>query len=205
MPARHHRIAVLYRRHRADPVRPAQIVLVCLRDAPVGDLSLLDQVSHYLSHRFGLHMGVHAVLEIQVNMVGLKPPERAFHRGADALGPGIRNQGFVHRCAGSVKPDAEFGNKLHLIADILQRLSHHLLVVVRVLRCSVSLGGVEHGVTHVKGAPNRPYGFAVFCGRTVGVAKAHAAQSHGRDVQIRAQRALIHVPMPPCNCSCLQD
>ena len=152
----------------------------------MGDLALLDQVGHHLGHRLGLHTGVHAVLEVQVDVVGLKPPEGALHRGADGLGPGVWDQRLVHCGTGLVEADAEFGDDLDLVPDVLQGLPHQLLVLVGVSGGAVGLSGVEHGVAQIEGGPDGPDGLAPLGGGPIGVAEAHTPQTHGRDGQIGA-------------------
>ena len=187
MPPGHHGVSVLHRRHRADRVGPAQVVLRYLGDAPVGDLALFHQVGHHLGHRLRLHIGVHSVLKVKVDVVGLEPPERTLHRGSDRFRPCVGDQWLVHHCAGLVEADAELGDDLHLVPDILQRLAHQLLVFVGIGGGAVGLGGVEQGVTHIVSGPDGPGSLAPLCGRSVGVAEPHAAQC-----------ARIHGQMPPC-------
>ena len=65
----HHRVAVFHRRHRANRMGAAQVFFICLRDAPVGDLALADEIRHHPGHFLRLHCRVDAVLEIEVDVV----------------------------------------------------------------------------------------------------------------------------------------
>ena len=163
----------------------------------MGDFALPDQIGHHLGHRLGLHPGIHAVLEVQVNVVGLEPPEGALHGTTDGLGPGIRDQGLVHRRAGLVKADAELGDDLDPVPYVLQGLSHQLLVLMGVVRGAVGLGGVEQGVAQIKGGPDGPDGLAPLGGGAVGVAEAHAPQAHSGYRQVFAQCPCVHTQFPP--------
>ena len=198
VPPCHHGVAVLHRRHRANCVGPAQIILRRLGNAPVGDFARFHQVGHYACHFLRLHIGVHPVLEVQVDMIGLEPPERTLHRGSDRFRPCVGDQWLVHHCAGLVEADAELGDDLHLVPDILQCLTHQLLILMGIGGGAVGLGGVEQGVTHIVSGSDGPGSLAPLCGRSVGVAEPHAAQSHSGDRQVGAQCACIYRQMPPC-------
>ena len=182
----HHGVAVLHRRHRAHRVGPSEARLIGLGDPPVGDLALPNKIRHHLGHRLGLHLGVHAVLEVQVDVVGLEPPEGALHRGADGLRPGVRDQGFIDRRAGLVEADAELGDDLDAGSDVPQGLPHQLLILMGIGGGAVGLGGVEQGIAQVIGGPDGADRLMFLRGRPVGVAESHTPQTHGRDRQIGA-------------------
>ena len=195
--ARHHGIAVFHRRHRADRVRPAQIVLVRFRNAPVQDLALADEVGHHARNRLRLDRGVDAVLEVQVDVVGPEACERAPDRSADDLRAGVRDERLVDCCAGFIKGDAELADDLHLIAYVFERRADQFFVVVRVGLGAVCLGGVEKGVANVIGRADHADGFAALGGRAVGMAETHAAEADRRDAQAVAQFTKSHGETPP--------
>lgn len=75
MPSCHDRVAVLDSSNRADRIGAAQILFVCLRDAPGTNLAFLHEIGHGGSDRLRLDLGIDAVLAAEINMVGLKAPE----------------------------------------------------------------------------------------------------------------------------------
>lgn len=71
----HDRAAVLDSSNRADRIGVAQILFVCLRDAPGTNLAFLHEIGHGGSDRLRLDLGIDAVLAAEIDMVGLKAPE----------------------------------------------------------------------------------------------------------------------------------
>ena len=188
----HHGIPVLHRRHRADRVGAAQVLLIRLRDAPVRDLPLPDQIGHYAGHLLRRDSRVDPVLEIKVDMVGFETPQRPFQGLPDGFRTGIREQGVGNLPARQVKPHAELGGDHRPVPAGGQRLPHQAFVAVRVLRRAVHLGGIKESIPHFKGFPHQTDRFPLLSGRTVGVGKAHAAQPDGGNGQILAQNSLLH-------------
>ena len=148
----HHRVSVLYRRHRAHGMSPPQVVFICLRDAPVSNFAFLDQISHHLRHSFRLYVGVDSVLEIQVNVIGSEPFQRSFHRFADGLRAGIRHQRQWNLSALLVKPQAKFRGDYRMILYICQCLAHQRFIYMGVVGGTVHLSGIKKSIAQIKGA-----------------------------------------------------
>ena len=188
----HHGIAVLHSRHRADGVRPAQVIFIGLRNAPVCDFSFADEVGHDARHFFRGHLGVDAVLEVEVDVVGFQPPEGAFHRPADSFRTGIGNQRQRHLAAFKVKTQAKLGGDFYTASMRGQRFAHQALVDMRLLRCSVNFGSVKKRVPKIYGLPQKAHRLALLRGHAVAMGKAHATEAYGGNGQIPSKNPCIH-------------
>ena len=79
------------------------------------DFSLLDEFRHRFSHGFRFYVRVYAVLDVEVDVVGLQTGQRTFHRPAYRLWRRIGNDGPRPRHA-TVHRDTELSGKHHLVA-----------------------------------------------------------------------------------------
>lgn len=190
----HHGVPVLHRRHRADRVRAAQVCRIRLRNAPVRDLSLADEVRHRPGDLLGRHGRVDAVLKIQVDALCAQAPQRPLHRLADGRRPGIGEQRQRHLSAGKVEPEAELRGDGHPSAEERQGLAHERLVCVRVLRRAVDLRRVKEGIAHLHRLEDAAHSLPLFHGRAVCVGQSHAPQPHRGYGQPAAQGPRLHLP-----------
>lgn len=95
------------------------------------DLPFLYQVGHHGCHRFRLHVGVCAVLVVEVDMVGLQAAQGAFDRTAYRLGTRVRNDGVRAGGFGMLERNAEFGGKDNLVAEGSEGFAQQFLAIVR--------------------------------------------------------------------------
>ena len=176
----------------------AQILLRGLRNAPVQDFPLADQVGHYAGHLFGCDLRVDAVLVVEVYAVCAQTAERPLDRAADGRRTRIGNHGMRAARFGTLERYAEFGGDDDPVPKPPQGLAQQFFVVVRPVRRAVHLGRVEKGIAHLHGVGEQFRHFALVGRSAVGMAHAHAAQSHGRHSQsAEPQCSVIHLCFSP--------
>ena len=124
--------------------------------------------------------------------VGTQPPQGAFYRCPDHLWPGIGHQRFIDRRAALIEMDAEFGGNDHFVPVGAQRPSQQLFVVIGMFRRAIYLGSVKKGTAQVYGLCQQFLHLFLVRRRAVGMAHAHAPQSHGGDFQVFSQCAVFH-------------
>ena len=141
----------------------------------MGNLTLFDQIRHDAGHFLNGDIRIGSVLVIQINVIRTQPCQRCFHRRANDLRPGIRNQRLVDLRAGHIEVDTELGGNRHPIPERLQRCAHQLLVIMGIVRRSVDFRRIKEGIAHVHSLGHQLC-HLLFVGRcAVGVAHAHAA------------------------------
>lgn len=89
MPAREHGVAVLDGRHGAHRIRSPQVILVRLRDAPCADLACLHELGHEAGHFLRLHVGVGAMLVVEIDAIDAQTAQAAVDGATDRLGPRV--------------------------------------------------------------------------------------------------------------------
>ena len=182
MPPSHHRVAVLYCCQWADCVSLADNIFGGLGDTPMGDFSLLDQVSYGSRNFFHGHLWIDTVLIVKVNVVSSQSAETTFHGGTDRFRAAVQQ-----RTAGTNGFQPEFCGDYHLVTDIFQCLAHQFLVVGGRAICigtNIDLCGVKKSVSHLIGAADNPNGICLFQRCAIGMGQHHATKSHGADLQI---------------------
>lgn len=195
MSAGHHRVAVLHGRDGADLVGAAQILLRRLRDSPVENLPLADQVGHRARLLLGLHLRVDAVLVVEIDAVGAQAAERLLHRTADGRRTRVGNEGVRPCAVGVVERQPEFRGEDDPVAEGAQRLAQQLLVVVRPVGRAVDLRRIEEVIAHLHGIGQQLRHLALVGRSAVSVAHAHTAQPHGGDPQpAQSQYSVLHRP-----------
>ena len=168
------RIFALQRRHRMDRMGAADVGDAGLRQAEVAHLALPDEVGDGAGDVLDRHGRIDPVLIEEVDMVGLEPLERAFHRLADVRRAAVEAGALL----AVVEAEAELGGDGHLVAAAGERAAEQLLV----LEGAIDLGGVEEGAAEFDGAMQRGDRLG-FVRRAVGLAHAHAAEADRRDLQ----------------------
>ena len=134
------------------------------------DFSFTDQVADRPGNLFDRHLGIDAVLVVEVDMVGTQPFQRAFDRPADLFRTTAERLPPLR-----VDPNAEFSGYDHLVADRCHRFADQFLVGVR----PVALRRIEE--SHPKLVCLAEQGnhlVPVRCG-TIAVTHAHTTQSDG--------------------------
>jgi hypothetical protein len=101
-------------------------------------------------------------------MLSTQPAQRVLDRCPDVLRPAVQTGP-----AAAAEGEPELGGDDDLLADRSQGLADKLFVRER----AVHLGGVEEGDAEVDGGANEGDAVLLADGRTVRVAKPHAAQS----------------------------
>ena len=118
-----------------------------LRQTEVQHFAGVDQFSHRASHVLDRHLGVDAVLVVQIDMVGPQPAERVFHRPPDAVGAAAHAARLdTVLCEG----EPELGSDLHLVSHWFECFADDVLVQER----PVHFGGVEEGHAKFDGMAN---------------------------------------------------
>jgi hypothetical protein len=117
------------------------------------------------------------VLVVQVDVVGAKPPQRTFERGADVGRAAVEDTG----ASSGVGDHAELGRHHDLVAAVLDRAADEFLVGER----PVDLGGIDEGDAQVEGSVDGADGLGVVAaGAGVGGRHPHGAQADAGDVQV---------------------
>ena len=163
-----------------------RIVCARLGQAEVLDLALLDQVFHRARHVLDRHVGVDAVLVVEIDDVGPEALERSLATCLDVLRAAVELRRHARL------EIAELGGNHHLIAKGSKRFAHEFLVRER----TVELGGVEEGDAALHGCTDQRDHFLLvrgWSGRAVDTAHAHAAKPERRDFQ-RAKLAAWRSP-----------
>ncbi len=147
------------------------------------DLPLANQIRHGARDVFDRHVGVHAVLVVEVDRVHAQSLQRAFGDLLDVVGPAVQDLLPV-----GTHLEPEFRGDDDLAAERLQRLADDLLVdgavnLRRIEECDASFGGCAYERDRL-----------LRVGRgAVAVTETHRAVADGRDVQAAvAESALLH-------------
>ena len=154
---------------------PADGLCASFRHTPVKHLALLHQLCNGPGHLFGSRLLIHAMLIVEVDVVGTQPFQRPFHRLPDGFWPRVESLLEV------LQRNAELCGNLHFVSNRLQRLAHQLLIAVR----TVALCRVEERHAQFVVRPANQFYHLFFVTRiTIAVTHAHAAQPEGRHLQI---------------------
>ena len=155
----------------------------------VPDLALGDELGERADGLLDRGARVHAVLVVQVDVVGAEPLQRALHGKAHVLRAAVQ----AARAVAAVPDRAELGRDHHLVPATGERPSEQFLVEVR----PVHLGGVEQGDAEVDGAVDR-CDRARLVGACAGVEgrHPHAAEADASDLEAVAERCFLHVFLP---------
>lgn len=178
MPSCHDRVAVLDSSNRVDRIGVAQILFVCLRDAPGTDLAFLHEIGHGGSDRLRLDLGIDAVLAAEIDMVGLKAPDASLSRLPD----GRRRRIHYRRAVGSM-PDAELRGDDHAVTDRRKRCSHDILVVgLRAIgtQPDIALGRIEERIAHLIGFAHDTLSLGIRHQVSACVRESHAVHAQRR-------------------------
>jgi len=130
------------------------------------------------------------VLVVEVDVIHAQPPERALAGLVHVLRPTVyASPPFTVRAA----HEAELRGHPHFVTPVADRLADQLLVGVR----AVGVRRVEQVNPQVQGPVDRRDGLGLV-GGPVGIAHAHASESHRGDGQpLIAESFLLHV-LSPC-------
>ena len=191
VPAGHHGIAVLDGGDGSYSMGAPQVLFGGLRDSPGTDLALGDELAKLLGNNLGLHLGVNAVLVVEVNSVDAQLAQALLAACANGLGAAVQHQIVV-----GVVMHAHLGGNDHLVAEVANGGAHELLVVrdgAVSLNAHIRLCGVVKVVADLVGGAQHVDGHVV--GRRVAgcMAKSHAAQAHRVYTQVAlAKLQLFH-------------
>ena len=130
------------------------------------------------------------MLVVEVDVVGLQPPERTLDDLANVVGLAGR---FSREARATFDIEPELRGDDDLIADGLQCLTDQLLVGVG----SVNLGGVEERHALVESRTDELDGVGAVHGGTKGGTHPHAAETDGRDLEPAAAKCSgLHLRLP---------
>ena len=104
----------------------ANRLFTCLGKSEVLHFPLLDQVFHCACNLLDRHVGIDAVLVVEVNRIDSQPRERAFDNLLDVLGPAIQSAPSFP-ITRSRRP-AELGCDHYLPSEGSQGRPHKLLI-----------------------------------------------------------------------------
>ena len=179
------RVLALDRGDGVDGVRAPDRVGRRLAEPDVADLALLHQLGQRADGLLDRRVRVHAVLVVEVDVVGAQPLERALERLPDVLRRAVE---AAPGGAVGLRLDAELGGDDDLVAAAGERAAEQLLVVVR----AVQLGGVEEGDAELD-RPVQRGDRLVGVGLAVEGGHAHAAEAEGGDGESAgSQLSLLH-------------
>ena len=155
----------------------------------VPDLALGDELGERTDGLLDGGARVHAVLVVQVDVVGVEPLQRALDGQADVLGAAVE----AARAVAAVQDRAELRRDHHLVPATGERASEQFLVQVR----PVHLRGVEQGDAEVdRAVDRRDRTGLVGAGTGVEGRHAHAAEADASDLEAVAERCFPHVILP---------
>jgi len=187
--ARPQRVLRLQRGHRVDGMRPPDGGRRSLGQPVVPDLALGDELGERADGLLDGRARVHPVLVVQVDVVGVEPPQGALDGQPHVLRAAVQAAGAV----AAVPDRAELRRDHHLVPATGERASEQFLVEVR----PVHLRGVEQGDAEVDRAVDRRYRTGlVGTGAGVEGRHAHAAEADATDLEAVAQRCFPHVILP---------
>ena len=156
-----------------------------LREPEVADLARVHQLGHRPDRLLDRHVGVDAVLVVEVDVVDPEAPQRRVAGRPHVVRAAVD---AAHARVVGVAHDAELGGQHHLVAAVGDRPPDQLLVGAR----AVHVGGVEQRDPEVERAVDRRDRLGLV-GAAVELRHAHAAQALRRYGQaLRAERALLH-------------
>ena len=136
------------------------------------DFSVHDELSHRAHGVLDRHVGVGAVLIVEIHMVHAEPDQRRINGRSDVFRAAIGRAGAAPVVVGTAD-DAELGGDTDLATDRGEDPAEELLVVAE----TVDIGGVKQGDAEVDRAMQRRGGL-VTVDRAVGVAHTHAAEAN---------------------------
>ncbi len=145
-------------------MRPAYRARTRLGQSEMKDLAGLDQVFHRPGHVLDRYRQVDPVLIVEIDAIGLQPPQRLLDHAPDAFRPAVESDGSVDR-------KAELGRKDDLVADRRKRFADELLVRIG----TVDFGRIEEGDAPFVGFANDPQTLIAASRRTV-IAREASAQ-----------------------------
>jgi hypothetical protein len=155
------------------------------RHAKMPDLARRNQILDCAGDIFHWRLRIHAMLVIEVDIVGLQPLEGAFDHLADMVRPA---DGLAGKAAAVLDVETELGCDHHLVAHGAQGFSDKFFVVIG----SIDLGGVKEGHTAIEGGPDQGNGLAPIHRGTIGGAHAHASKADGGNFKSLAKRSRFH-------------
>ena len=147
-----------------------------LREAEVPDLALADQVADGPGHLLDRHVGIDAVLVVEVDRLDAQPLQRALRHLANVLRPAVE-PGLLSIL---VPLEGELGGDHDLSAERRECLAEELLVPERAVR----LRGVEECDAALDGGADERDRLLPVGGRTVSEAQPHAAEAKRRHFQV---------------------
>ena len=144
-----------------------------LGQAEVTDLPLCDQPGESAHGLLDRCRGVDSVLVVEVDVVGVEPPQRALDRKSDVGGSAVEVAGSV----ADVRDHPELGGEDDVVTPTPEGPPDQLLVRVG----PVHLRGVDEGDTQLEGTMDRRDRMAlVDAGVDVGGGHAHRPESQSR-------------------------
>ena len=171
-----------------DGVRAADGLRRRLAEPEVEHLARLHELGHRADGLLDRHVGIDAVLVVEVDVVGAEPLQRAVDRAAHVLGRAVERADGREVAGPRRRLDAprELGGEDVLVAVALDRPPDELLVGHR----PVELGRVEEVDPELQRALDRRDGLALV-GRAVEGRHPHAPQAEGGDLE-RSELARVH-------------
>src|SRR5208283_2096951 len=158
----------------------------CFRKSEVLHLSLLNQLLHGSGDFFDRHVGVNAVLIVQIDDISLQALQRALGGFLDVFWPTVQ-PGLFSGTRINLEP--ELGGDHHLVAKWSEGFTHELFVCER----AIYFCRVEKRDAAFDGRPNQRDHLLLVSWRTVAKAHAHAAEPESRYFQVAFSKfALLH-------------
>ncbi len=172
-------------RNRMDFVRPADGRGGRLRQSEVAHLSGTNQFRHRAHGFFDRHIGIDAVLIIQIDSFRTQPFQAGVTARADIFRPPVD----AARCGiCPVSHNPELGGQKNLVTQTPDRLANqHFVVTV-----AVNVRRIQKGDAQLDGAVNGGRRFRIVP-RSIELGHPHAAQAHGRkEWPVFPQLTLLH-------------
>ncbi len=184
--ARPQRIFCLHRGDGMHGVRAANGGCGRFRQPEEAHLALLDQARHCAHGVFDGHIGVDAVLVVQVDMLHAQPTQAGFACGLHICRAAVDT---AHRRVVGVELDAEFGGQKHFMPARGNRLADQHFIGVR----AVHVGGVEQADATIERAMDHRDRGGLVAAVAIECAHPHAAKAQGRNGGAgTAKRAGLH-------------
>ncbi len=150
---------------------PSQGGRTHFREAQEADLARLHQLGHGVHGVLHGHLGILAVLVVEVDDLHNQPLQAGVAGAADMVGVAADAS---RRGVGRIADDAELGGDDHLVPHGRQGLAHQDFVDVG----AVHIGGIEERDPAFHGVADGGRGFRVIA-MAVEVRHAHAAETEG--------------------------
>ena len=176
MPAGHHGVAHLYRRHLAFGIRPSDVLRRRIGNSPIPYFPFPDKSIHGLSHSLRFHGRVLFVLVVEVDGFHSHPFQAVFQRAAKRGRGGVRDSLVI------ISPtDTAFGCYDDVISDGPEGFPYQLFIdgggAVRILP-HIDFRRIKKSISFFKGFMDAPNGSVLFQRHAVCMGKPHAAEAY---------------------------